>query len=409
MNTRTPAASLVPKEFFPLLREARSGFSYLDSAATTQKHERSLNSMMDFYGHSYANIHRGLYPLAEVASDAYESARQSVADFLHAPRKENIVFTKNATEAINLVAHSYARPFLRPGGSLLVSRLEHHANILPWQNICEQTGASLLVVPTTGTGDVDLEALQQMLEGNDVFLVAISALSNVLGSVQPVQAIASLAHSNGARLLIDAAQSAAHLPTDVEEIDCDFLVFTGHKVYGPDGIGVLYGKTELLEIMPPFLLGGGMIRSVGWTKTEFLDPPYRFEAGTPAIGGAIGLQSALEMLKEVGFAALARQDQFLLHYTRNRLQEIPGLRILGTPRKQVGIISFTMDDIHPHDIASLLGKEGICVRAGHHCAQPLMESYGLQGTIRASFGLYTSQEDIDLLISALHKVQQTFL
>jgi cysteine desulfurase/selenocysteine lyase len=398
---------LVPREAFPLL--ARSDAAgrpviYLDSAASAQKPAAVLQRQRLFYETGYANIHRGVYPLSDAATEAYEAARQTVATFLRAAPNE-IVFTRNATEAINLVANSYAAISLREGDEILISLLEHHANFVPWQAIAQRHGFKLRVAPITETGDLDLDAFQDLLSARTK-LVCLTAAANTLGTVTPLQRIIPMSHHAGAKVLIDAAQAAPHGFADLERWGCDFLVFTGHKLYGPDGVGVLFGKADLLAAMPPWQFGGDMIRSVRIEGTDYADAPQKFEAGTPPIGAAIGLAAAVDFFRQVDPAAIQEHDRRLLRYALDRLGDIPGLTVVGDPVERVGILSFTLDGIHPHDAGSLLGAEGICVRTGFHCAQPLMDHLGLSGTIRASFGLYTGTEDIDRLAGALEKVRQ---
>ncbi|HVJ41379.1 MAG TPA: SufS family cysteine desulfurase [Dongiaceae bacterium] len=398
---------LVPRADFPLLARsdaAGAPIVYLDSAASAQKPRVVLDRQRDFYETGYANIHRGVYPLSDSATEAYEGARAVVADFLGAQPRE-IVFTRSATEAINLVANSYAVPFLQPGDEIIVSLLEHHANFVPWQAIAQRHGFVLRVAPITAEGDLDLAALRQMITPR-CRLLCLTAASNTLGTITPLGEIIPWAHEVGARVLVDAAQAAPHGLIDLPAWDCDFLVFTGHKLYGPDGIGVLYGRAELLDAMPPWQFGGDMIRSVRIDRTEFAEAPQKFEAGTPPIGAAIGLGTAIEFLRGLAPGAIREHDARLLDHATAQLGDIPGLTLIGRPKSRVGILSFTLQGVHPHDAGSLLGSEGICVRTGFHCAQPLMDHLDLAGTVRASFGLYTGSGDIDRLAAALVKVRQ---
>ena len=402
-----PVSPLVSRESFPLLARSDAAgrpIIYLDSAASAQKPAIVLQRQRDFYESGYANIHRGVYPLSDMATEAYEAARATVAAFLRAAPNE-IVFTRNATEAINLVAHSYAGASLREGDEILISLLEHHANFVPWQAIAQRHGFRLRVAPITEAGDLDVEAFQGLLSSRTK-LVCLTAAANTLGTITPLQQIIPLVHQAGAKVLVDAAQAAPHGLADLEHWGCDFLVFTGHKLYGPDGIGVLFGKADLLAAMPPWQVGGDMIRSVRIDGTDYADPPQRFEAGTPPIGAAIGLAAAIDFFRQVDSAAIREHDRHLLRYALDRLNDIPGLTVIGQPAERVGILSFTLDGIHPHDAGSLLGAEDVCVRTGYHCAQPLMDHLGLSGTIRASFGLYTGTADIDRLVEALEKVRQ---
>ena len=397
---------LVPPGTFPLIARAGAAgpFAYLDSAASAQKPAVVLDRLRRFYETGYANIHRGVYPLSESATEAYEDARRRVARFVNAAPGE-IVFTRGATEAINLVANSYGGTALKPGDTILLTLLEHHANIVPWQLLRDRLGLQIRAIPIDDRGDLDLDAYGREL-ARGVKLVAVTAIANAIGTVTPLAEIIRLAHAAGARVLVDAAQAAPHRAIDVQALDCDFLAFTGHKVYGPDGIGVLFGKATLLDAMPPWQGGGDMIRSVRFERTVFADPPGRFEAGTPPIGAAIGLAAALDFIAGIGFTRIAAHDRALAAYSLARLEEIPGLRIVGHPRDRAGIVSMALDGLHPHDVGSLLGAAGICVRTGHHCAQPLMDHLDLAGTVRASFAVHTGREDIDLLAAELVKARQ---
>ncbi|MES1152853.1 MAG: SufS family cysteine desulfurase [Dongia sp.] len=405
----TPAASLEPlvdPDAFPLLAGARAAghpLAYLDSAASAQQPAVVLDRMRDFYTRDYANIHRGVYPLSERSTEAYENARARVARFLNAQTDE-IVFTRGATEAINLVAASFGERFLKPGDRVLVSALEHHANIVPWQVLRDRRGLTLGVIPIDGNGDIDRAAFDTLVEG--AALVCITAVANTLGTVTPLAEIVALAHRAGAKVMVDGAKGAPHIKLDVQALDCDFLAFTGHKVYGPDGIGVLYGKEALLAEMPPWQTGGDMIRTVTFERTLFADPPRRFEAGTPPIGAAIGLATALDFIETIGFDKIGAHDRALAAYAIGKLAEIPGLKLVGAPQRRAGIVSFVMDGLHPHDVGTLLGAEGICVRTGHHCAQPLMERLGITGTVRASFAVHSDASEIDRLAGALMKARQ---
>jgi cysteine desulfurase / selenocysteine lyase len=401
---------LVDPDSFPLLARAHgepgaegNPVVYLDSAASAQKPAVVLDRLRDFYTRDYANIHRGVYPLSERATEAYEAARERVARFLHA-KPEEIVFTRGATEAINLVAYSFGDRFLKAGDKVLVSGLEHHANIVPWQQLRDRSGTSLEIIPIDGNGDIDLDAYRRQLGGAK--LVCITAVANTLGTVTPLQEIIALGHQAGARVMVDGAQGAPHLKLDVAALDCDFLAFTGHKVYGPDGIGILYGKAELLNEMPPWQTGGDMIRTVTFEHTLFAESPRRFEAGTPPIGAAIGLATALDFIDGIGFEKIGAHDRALAEYAVGKLGEIPGLKLIGTPKQRAGIVSFVLDGIHPHDIGTLLGSAGICVRTGHHCAQPLMEQLGITGTVRASFAVHSHAGEIDRLAEELMKARQ---
>ena len=399
-------ASLVDPDTFPLLGRAKAEGNpvvYLDSAASAQKPAVVLDRLHDFYTRDYANIHRGVYPLSERSTEAYEGARERVARFLHA-KPEEIIFTRGATESINLVAYSFGERFLNAGDKILVSAIEHHANIVPWQQLRDRRGTTLDVIPIDSNGDIDLDAYRRKLDGAK--LVCITAVANTLGTVTPLKEIIDLAHQAGARVMVDGAQGAPHLKLDVAALDCDFLAFTGHKVYGPDGIGVLYGKADLLNEMPPWQTGGDMIRTVTFEKTLFAESPRRFEAGTPPIGAAIGLATALDFIEGIGFEKIGAHDRALADYAVGKLGEIPGLKLIGTPKHRAGIVSFVLDGIHPHDIGTLLGSAGICVRTGHHCAQPLMEQLGIQGTVRASFAVHSHAAEVDRLAEELTKARQ---
>jgi cysteine desulfurase/selenocysteine lyase len=400
---QTVGMPLVPRDAFPLL--AARDIAYLDSAASAQKPKAVLDRMRQFYETSYANIHRAVYPLSEAATEAYENARVRVAAFLGAPSSDSIVFTRNATEAVNLVANSFGGSRLKSGDRILVTMLEHHANIVPWQLLRDRLGLELLVAPIDAAGNLDLDALDSLLARGPK-LVALTAASNALGTRTPIQDIVARAHRAGAAVLVDAAQAAPHGAIDVTAWDCDFLVFTGHKLYGPDGIGVLYAKPELLAAMPPWQGGGDMIRTVTFARTEFADPPQRFEAGTPPIGPAIGLAAAIDFIEAVGWSRIEAHDRALTAYALDRLQEIPGISPIGSPRDRIGIVSFILDGVHPHDIGSLLGERGVCVRTGHHCAQPLMDHLGLAGTVRASFGVYNDTSDVERLAEAMVAARQ---
>ncbi len=397
------AGPLVPRQDFPLL--LTHDIAYLDSAASAQKPRAVLDAQRRFYETRYANIHRAVYPLSEAATEAYEGARARVAAFLGAPSADSIVFTRNGTEAINLVANAFAGPLLRSGDRIVVTTLEHHANIVPWQLLRERLGLEVMVAPIDGSGDLDLDALDRLLAQGPK-LLAVTAASNALGTRTPIQDILARARRAGVATVVDGAQAAPHFRIDVAAWDCDFLVFTGHKLYGPDGVGVLYGRPALLAAMPPWQGGGDMIRSVSFAKTEYADPPQRFEAGTPPIGGAVGLAAAIDFVGAIGWERIEAHDRALTAYTLERLQEVPGVRLVGAPKDRIGIVSFTLDGVHPHDLGSLLGERGVAVRTGHHCAQPLMEQLNLPGTVRASFGLHTETADIDRLAEALVAARQ---
>ena len=393
---------LLSREAFPLL--AAQDIAYLDSAASAQKPAAVLDTVRRFYETSYANIHRAVYPLSEAATEAYEGARARVAAFLGAPSADCIVFTRNATEAVNLVANSYGSRF-KAGDRILTTLLEHHANIVPWQMLRDRQGLKLSAVSIDEAGDLDLDALDYLLAARPK-LLAVTAAANAIGTRTPIKEIIARAHRSGAVVLVDAAQAAPHMAINVTDWGCDFLVFTGHKLYGPDGIGVLYAKRDLLESMPPWQGGGDMIRSVSIERTEFADPPARFEAGTPPIAAAVGLAAAIDLVAQIGWPRIETHDRILSSYALRRLSEIPGLKMIGDPKVRIGIVSFALDGIHPHDIGSLLGERGVAVRTGHHCAQPLMDHLGVPGTVRASFGLYNDLGDIDRMVEALESARQ---
>jgi cysteine desulfurase/selenocysteine lyase len=396
-------SALLGRAHFPLL--ANHDIAYLDSAASAQKPRRVLDAERAFYETSYANIHRAVYPLSEAATEAYEGARATIGRFLGAKSADSIVFTRNATEAVNLVANSFGGSRFRAGDHILTTLLEHHANIVPWQLLRDRMGLKLSAVPIDADGDLDLQALDYLLAARPK-LLAVTAAANGIGTRTPIKEIVARAHRAGAAVLVDAAQAAPHFAIDVAAWNCDFLVLTGHKLYGPDGIGVLYAKPEHLEAMPPWQGGGDMIRSVTIDQTEFADPPQRFEAGTPPIAAAVALAAATQLVQEIGYRRIEAHDRMLTDYTLRRLSEIPGISIIGDPKVRIGIVSFSVEGIHPHDVGTLLGERGVCVRTGHHCAQPLMDHFGVPGTVRASFGLHTDLSDIDRLAEALTGARQ---
>ncbi|MDZ7373672.1 MAG: cysteine desulfurase [candidate division KSB1 bacterium] len=393
---------------FPLLRRRRD-LVYLDNAATTQRPQCVLAAMARFSRETNANVHRGAYRLSEEATQAYEDARATVAAFLNAPSPACIVFTRNATESINLVAYAWALNRVRAGEQIILTEMEHHSNLVPWQMVARKTGARLEFVRIGEKGDLSLEHLERLLK-RPTALLAVTHASNVLGTVNPIARITRLAHAAGVPVLVDAAQSVPHLVVDVQELDADFVAFSAHKMLGPMGIGVLYARRERLEEAEPFLFGGDMILSVGWHQATWNEIPWRFEAGTPNVAGAVGLAEAIRYLRRVGMDRIWAHDQDLLRYAFVRLGEIPGLRIYGPgPEKRVGVISFNVDGVHPHDLASFLDARGIAVRAGHHCAQPLMERLGVIATVRVSFYIYNRTQEIDQLVDALHEARRFFL
>jgi len=394
---------------FPILSQTVHGkrLVFLDSAASAQKPRAVIDAMVHSMEAQYANVHRGLHFMSERTSDAYEAVRDKVAHLLGASREE-IVFTRNATESINLVAHSYGRTALKPGDAIVISEMEHHANIVPWQMLRDATGVELRVAKITDAGELDFESLEAQFADGRVKLLAITHMSNVLGTYTPAERLAKFAHERGAKILLDGSQAVVHRAVDMRAIDADFYVFSGHKLYGPSGIGVLYAKAEILEAMPPFLGGGDMIASVSYEKSTWAKPPHRFEAGTPAILETIGLGAAIDYVQAIGFPAIAAHERQLTDHGLSVLSKIEGLRILGAAQDRGGVISFTMAGAHAHDIATLLDRQGIAVRAGHHCAEPLMGRLGVTSTARASFALYTTMQEIDALGAGLLRVQQIF-
>ncbi len=394
---------------FPILAERVNGHSlvYLDNAATTQKPQSVIDALAAYYEHDNANVHRGVHTLSQRATDAYEAARANIARFINARTTDEIVYTSGTTDGINLVAQSFARPRLAPNDEILISAMEHHSNIVPWQLVCAQTGARLVVAPVNDAGELMLDAYAAML-GPRTKLVAMTHVSNALGSITPIRRIIALAHAANVPVLVDGAQAIAHLPVDVQGLDCDFYAFSGHKIFGPTGIGILYGKAAHLEAMPPYQGGGDMIRSVTFEKTEYNDIPYKFEAGTPNIAGAIGLGAALDYVRHVGVEAIDAHERELLVYATERVTQIPGLRIIGTAKDKAGILSFTLEGVHAHDVGTILDHEGVAIRAGHHCAMPVMAQFGVAGTARASFALYNTREEVDALVAGIERVRRMF-
>ena len=394
---------------FPILAERvyDKPLVFLDSAASAQKPQCVIDAIRHCYSHEYANIHRGVYWLSARATEAYEQARSKVQRFINAASAREIVFTKSTTEAINLVAYSYGGSQLKADDEVILSELEHHANIVPWQLLRDRIGIRIKVVPIDDRGNFLLDEYVKLL-GPQTRLVALTHTSNALGTITQAEEIIRLAHSHGAHVLLDGAQYIVHGPLDVQALDVDFYTFSGHKLYGPSGIGVLYGKADILSVMPPYQGGGDMIRQVTFEKTEFADIPGRFEAGTPHIAGAYGLSAAIDYLTEIGMDKVAAKERELLDYATERLGEIDLLRLIGAADKKAGIISFEVDGVHAHDVGTILDREGIAVRVGHHCAQPLMDRFGITGTVRASFGLYNDKTDVDALVKSLGKVQDIF-
>jgi len=394
---------------FPILAEKVHGkpLVFLDSGASAQKPRAVIDAMTRMYEKTYANVHRGIYHLSQAATDEFEKAREAVARFIGTPDGREIVFTRNATEAINLVAYSWGTHFLKPGDEVLISHLEHHANLVPWQLLRDRHGIVLKVAPIDDSGALDWEEFLR-LAGPRTKLVAMAHVSNTLGTVLPVADIIRVAHERGAKVLIDGSQAVQHMPVDVKTLDADFYVFTGHKLYGPTGIGVLYAKAELLEAMPPWQGGGDMILSVTFDKTEFNDIPHKFEAGTPAFVEAAGLRAAIEYVEGIGIDAIAAHEHDLLAYATERLKSINSLRIIGEAEGKAGVISFVLDGIHPHDIGTILDREGIAVRVGQHCAHPVMDRFGVPATVRVSFGLYNTRAEVDALCAGLQRVREIF-
>jgi cysteine desulfurase/selenocysteine lyase len=394
---------------FPILKRRIHGkpLVYLDNAATTQKPQAVLDAIASYYTDINANVHRGVHELSERATEAYEGGRERVRVFLNAASVREIVFTRNATEGINLVAHSFARPRLQPGDEVLVSAMEHHSNIVPWQLVCEAAGATLAVAPIDDRGDLILEEFERRLTPR-TRIAAITHMSNALGTITPVRDIVSLAHARGVPVLLDASQAAYHMPVDVRALDCDFLVATGHKLYGPTGIGVLYGKEEHFDAMPPFLGGGDMISSVTFERSTWNVLPYKFEAGTPDISGAIGLHAALDYIESVGFEAIGAHERDLLEYGTQVLEAIDGVRLIGTARHKASILSFVVEGVHPHDVGTIVDREGVAIRTGHHCAQPVMARFNVPATARASLAMYNTREELDALGLAVRKVREVF-
>lgn len=375
---------------------------YLDNAATSQKPQCVIDALSDYYGRYNANIHRGIHTLAEEATLAYEATRFAVQEFIGAASAEEIIFSRGTTEGINLVAYTWGRQHLKPGDEILISGMEHHSNIVPWQILCQEKNAVLKVIPVSEEGELSMEDYNSLLT-EKTKLVSIVQVSNALGTVNPVKEMIDAAHAVGAKVLVDGAQSAVHLDIDVQALDCDFFAFSGHKVYAPTGIGVLYGKKELLDNMPVFHGGGEMIKEVTFEETTYNDLPYKYEAGTPNIADTIALKTALDYIQNIGKAAIRKHENELLVYATAQLENIPGLRIIGKAKEKVSLVSFIVKGIHPQDIGILLDNLGIAVRTGHHCTQPLMKRFGIPGTVRASFALYNTKEEIDILIAGMHK------
>ncbi len=397
------------REDFPILQRSVRGkpLVYLDNAATTQKPRPVLDTLERYYAQGNANIHRGVYLLSEEATAAYDAARKKVQAFINARTCREVVFTRNSTESINLVAQSYGRQNLGPGDEIVITHMEHHSNIVPWQLLCEQTHARLRVAPIDDHGELMMDELERLI-GPRTKLVAVVQLSNSLGTINPVEKIVEVAHARGVPVLVDGSQAAYHMPVDVQALDCDFYVMTGHKLYGPTGIGVLYGREALLESMPPYQGGGDMIRSVTFEKTTYADLPHKFEAGTPHIAGAIGLGAAVDYISGIGFAGITAHETDLLEYGTAALRDVPGLRMIGAAPHKASILAFVLKGAHPHDVGTIVDMEGVSIRTGHHCTQPVMERFGVPATARASVAMYNTRGEIDQLVKALHRVRETF-
>jgi len=394
---------------FPILEEKIRGreLVYLDNAATSQKPKPVIDAIVRYYEHDNANIHRGVHYLSERATEEYEMARKVVQSFLGAAHSNEIIFLRSTTEAINLVAQTYGRKHVGPGDEVLITAMEHHSNIVPWQLLCEEKQAKLRVAPINDDGELILDEFERLL-GPRTRIVAVGHVSNALGTLNPVAIIAKMAHARNIPVLVDGAQAVPRLSVNVQAIDCDFNAFSGHKAYGPTGIGVLYGKASLLESMPPYQGGGDMISSVTFEKTIYNKVPHKFEAGTPDMSGAVGLRAAIEYLNQIGMDNIAAHEHELLAYATETVSDLPGVRVVGTAREKAGVLSFAMEGIHPHDIGTILDQEGIAIRTGHHCAQPVMERFGVDATARASFGLYNTQDEIDALVRGIQKVREVF-
>jgi len=394
---------------FPILATSVRGrpLVYLDNAATSQKPKAVIDALRRYYMTQNANVHRGVYALSEMATAAYEAVREKARVFLNARTEQEIVFVRGTTEAVNLVAASWGRTNLRSGDEVLVSAMEHHSNIVPWQLVCEATGARIRVIPMNQQGELELDQYERLLEG-PVKLVAVAHISNSLGTLNPVAEMTRLAHEHGAVVLVDGAQGAPHIPIDVQGLDADFYTVSGHKMYGPTGFGLLYGRERLLDAMPPYQGGGDMIKAVTFARTTYADPPARFEAGTPHIAGGIGFGTAIDWLAGLDRDAAAAHEQDLVDYATGRLREISGVRVIGTAAHKAAVVSFVMDGVHAHDVGTIVDQDGVAIRTGHHCAQPVMDFFGVPATARASFGCYNTREEVDVLVAALQKVRKVF-
>jgi cysteine desulfurase/selenocysteine lyase len=394
---------------FPILNQQVNGHPlvYLDNAASSQKPKQVIEAVDNYYRLDNANVHRGVHRLSQRATDLYEGARAKVRQFLNAKSDKEVVFVRGATEAINLVAQSFVRPQVGPGDEILISHLEHHANIVPWQMVCEQTGASLKVIPMLPSGELDLSTIDELLNANTKML-AIGQVSNALGTVNPLELLISKAKQKNIPVLVDGAQAVPHMSVDVQALDCDFYVFSGHKMLAPTGIGVLYGKQAILEAMPPWQGGGDMILSVSFEHTQYNELPYKFEAGTPHIAGAIGLGAAIDYMFDLGIETIAAYEHELLELATNKLLAMDGIQIIGTAKHKASVLSFMIEDVHPHDVGTIFDQQGVAIRAGHHCAQPVMQYYGIAATARASFAFYNTAEEVDALVNAIRQTQELF-
>jgi cysteine desulfurase/selenocysteine lyase len=408
METELPILSQLPvpdiRKQFPILQRTLHGkpIVYFDNAATTQKPMSVIDAISNYYMYTNANIHRGIHTLAEEATAAYEATRVAVQEFIHAAYAEEIIFTRGTTESINLVANTWGKQNIQAGDEIIISEMEHHSNIVPWQLLCEEKKAFLKVIPINDAGELLMDAYQQLLS-NKTKLVAITYVSNSLGTINPISDIINLAHSVGALVLVDGAQATVHLNIDVQKLDCDFYAFSGHKIYGPTGVGVLYGKKALLTTMPVYMGGGEMIKEVSFKETTYADLPYKYEAGTPNIADTVALKAAIDFMNNIGIQQIHQHEQALLNYATEQMQQIPNLRIYGNAHNKTGVISFLVNGIHPQDMGVLLDNQSIAVRTGHHCTQPLMHRFGVPGTVRASFALYNTIDEVDQMVKAIQK------
>ena len=397
------------KSDFPTLNQKINGndLVYLDNAATTQKPKSVINSVNEYYKKTNSNIHRGVHTLSQEATEKYENARMKIAKFINSTTEKEIIFVRGATEAINLVANSYVRPLLQPNDQIIITEMEHHANIVPWQIVCKEKEAELKILPMNSKGELIVDELEKIITNKTKFM-AINHVSNSLGTINDVRKIVEIAHKHNIRILIDGAQAVQHIPIDVKEINADFYCFSGHKIYAPTGIGILHGKKKLLDEMPPYQGGGDMIKSVTFEKTIYNDVPNKFEAGTPNISGAIGLGTAIDYIQDIGIDNIAKHESDLLNYATEKIKEIKGVKIIGNAKDKASVLSFTMENIHPHDIGTIMDSHGVAIRAGNHCTQPVMDFYSIPATARASFAIYNDKTDVDKLISSVKKTMEVF-